>query len=319
MNDDARSSAEKLPPILAVGTAVVALVEVRGADGRPTHPRGTAGLVVTSPLDPEHRYRVRFPGGDEVSLKRQQVQVLSVYQREGSGSPVDPLREYDLFSRVIYRCVIGSRAYGLSHEASDTDRRGVYLPPAAAHWSIYGVPEQLENEATQEVYWELEKYLKLALKGNPNVLETLYSPLVEHADPFAQRMLAVRHVFLSKLIYQTFNGYALSQMNKLEQDLRTKGKVKWKHAMHLLRLLIAGTETLRTGELPVLVTRDRDRLISVRDGAETWESVNGWRLALHGEFERAFADSRLPERPDYETANGLLLDARREMAAKERV
>ncbi|HZW07029.1 MAG TPA: hypothetical protein VFF65_07885, partial [Phycisphaerales bacterium] len=110
MSDTPRT--ERLPPILPVGTAVVALVEARGADGRPTHPRGTAGLVVTSPLDPEHSYRVRFPGGDEVSLKRHHVQVLSVYQREGSGSPVDPLREHDLFSHVIYRCVIGSRAYG---------------------------------------------------------------------------------------------------------------------------------------------------------------------------------------------------------------
>jgi predicted nucleotidyltransferase len=296
---------------------VVALIEVRGSDGRPTHPRGTTGLIVTSPLDPEHSYRVRFPGGDEASLNRHQVQVLSVYQREGGGSPLDPLREHDLFSHVIYKCVIGSRAYGLSHDASDTDRRGVYLPPASVHWSIYGVPEQLENEATQEVYWELEKFLRLALKGNPNVLETLYSPLVEHADETAQRMLSIRSAFLSRLIYQTFNGYALSQMNKLEQDLRIKGKVKWKHAMHLVRLLLAGIEALRTGELPVLVTHDRDRLLAIRDGAEPWESVNAWRLSLHAEFEQAFAASRLPDRPDYHAANSLLLEARRRMAAKE--
>lgn len=308
---------ESPPPILPVGTAVVALVEVRGSDGRPTHPRGTTGLVIVAPLDPEHSYRVRFPGGDEVSLKRHHVQVLSVYQRDGGGSPVDPLREYDLFSHVIYKCVIGSRAYGLSHDASDTDRRGVYLPPARVHWSIYGVPEQLENETTQEVYWELEKFLRLALKGNPNVLETLYSPLVEHADETARNLLAIRSAFLSKLIYQTFNGYALSQMNKLEQDLRTKGKVKWKHAMHLVRLLIAGIEALKTGELQVLVTRDRERLLSIRDGAETWEAVNAWRLTLHTEFEQAFAASRLPERPDYHAANQLLIEARRLMVAKE--
>ncbi|MEZ4727824.1 MAG: nucleotidyltransferase domain-containing protein [Caldilineaceae bacterium] len=41
--------------------------------------------------------------------------------------------------------MVGSRAYGLAHEESDTDRRGVYLPPADLHWSLYGVPEQLEN------------------------------------------------------------------------------------------------------------------------------------------------------------------------------
>jgi uncharacterized protein len=41
------------------------------------------------------------------------------------------------------------------------------------HWSLYGVPEQLENDATQEVYWELQKFLLLSLKANPNVLECL--------------------------------------------------------------------------------------------------------------------------------------------------
>src|SRR5262245_15396384 len=123
-----------LPPILPVGTAVVALVDVRGPDGRPIHPRGAAGLIVRSPVDPEHAYRVRFPGGDEVSLRRREVQVLSHFQREGldldsAALGADPLAEHDLRRHVIYRCVVGSRAYGLDHDESDTDRRGIYLPP----------------------------------------------------------------------------------------------------------------------------------------------------------------------------------------------
>ena len=45
---------------------------------------------------------------------------------------------------------------------SDIDRRGIYLPPADLHWSLYGVPEQLENDDTQEAYWEVQKFLVLA-------------------------------------------------------------------------------------------------------------------------------------------------------------
>ena len=56
-----------------------------------------------------------------------------------------------LNDHVIYRCVIGSRAYGLEHEASDTDRRGVYLPPAELHWSLQGVPEQVENDVAKPI------------------------------------------------------------------------------------------------------------------------------------------------------------------------
>jgi len=58
---------------------------------------------------------------------------------------------------VIFRCVVGSRAYGLDGPGSDTDRRGIYLPPADLHWSLYGVPEQIEDHERQECYWELQK------------------------------------------------------------------------------------------------------------------------------------------------------------------
>jgi len=302
-----------LPPILPVGTAIVALVDVRGHDGRPSHPRGTAGLIIKSPADPEHNYRVRFPGGDEVTLSRREMEVLSIYNSPGYQHN-DPLTGHNLNQHVIYRCIVGSRAYGLDHDQSDTDRRGIYLPPASMHWSIYGVPEQLENDATQECYWELEKFLRLALKANPNVLEALHSPLVEQADEIARELLAARGAFVSKLVYQTFNGYAMSQFKKMEQELRNRGAIKWKHAMHLLRLLLAGIETLRTGVVPVLVTEHRERLLAIRDGQMPWDEVEAWRKELHAGFEREFERTRVPERPDYEMVNRILVKARRSMA-----
>jgi len=305
----------RLPPILPMGTAVVALVDVRGVDGRPLHPRGTAGLIVAAPLDSEHSYRIRFPGGDEHALKRREVQVLSHYQSQ--GYLLDPLSEYDLYQHVVYRCVVGSRAYGLDRAGSDTDRRGIYLPPASMHWSVYGVPEQLENVQTEECYWELEKFIKLALKANPNILEALYSPLVEHAEPIALRLREERSIFLSRLVYQTFNGYAMSQFRKIEQDVRNQGQIKWKHAMHLIRLLQSGITALRTGELPVAVVVGRDELLAIRDGLMSWDDVDAWRKALHADFERAFEASTLPDRPDYERANDLLVLARAEMARRE--
>jgi hypothetical protein len=209
---------------------------------------------------------------------------------------------------------VGSRAYGLDTETSDVDRRGIYLPPAEQHWSLYGVPEQLEDAATQECYWELQKFLGMALKANPNVLECLYSPLVELATPLAVELLAMRAIFLSQLIYQTYNGYALSQFRKLEQDLRTTGAIRWKHAMHLIRLLLAGIETLRTEVVQVRVDAShRARLLAIRQGMMPWAEVDDWRLALHRTFDEAFASTRLPARPDHAAANAYLVRARRSM------
>lgn len=295
--------------IFSAGTQVVTLVEVAGAGS--VHPRGTVGVVVQSPTDHGHSYRVRFPDGFEAPLKRNEITMLARFQEGELGDGAHAVAHAELYRRVIYRCVIGSQAYGLADVGSDVDRRGIYLPTAERHWSLYGVPEQMENDETQEAYWELQKFLVLALKANPNVLECLYTPLVEQATPLAQELLAMRSVFLSRLVYQTYNGYVMSQFKKMQADLRNHGKVKWKHVMHLIRLLLSGIGVLREGSVPVRVDAHRDRLLAIRRGEMPWEEVESWRLRLHREFDAALEATKLPERPDYERANAFLVSARR--------
>ncbi len=302
-----------LPLILPVGTQVVLAVDVPGSDGARAYAAGSVGMIVKAPVDNEHSYRVRFPDGSEAALRRQHLAVRKQVQEQGLHQPITEEAEANLYEHVIYRCVVGSRAYGLDGPDSDTDRRGIYLPPAAMQWSLYGVPDQLEREETQECYWELQRFLVLALKANPNVLECLYTPLVETALPLAEELLAMRASFLSKLIYQTYNGYVMSQFRKLEQDRRTRGEIKWKHAMHLIRLLLSGVIALKEGRVPVRVEDHREQLLAIRRGEVPWEEVNAWRLSLHTTFDEAFAETHLPERPDYERANTFLLKARRSM------
>jgi len=179
------------------------------------------------------------------------------------------------------------------------------------HWSLYGVPEQLEDDATQEVYWEVQKFVSLALKANPNILECLYSPIVETATPLAQELLAMRDCFLSKLVFQTYSGYTTSQFRKMQADIRNQGQVKWKHVMHLLRLLLSGIHVLREQTVAVQVGDHRERLLAVRQGEVTWEDTEEWRLQLQEQFESAWQTTRLPDRPDYDRANRFLVKARR--------
>lgn len=294
-----------LPYVLPIGTQVVLRTSSQQS-------AGAVGVIVSSPVDAGHAYRVRLADGRELSAKRGDLVVLRHFQREENALVV-PAPAVDYMPYVIYCCVIGSRAYGLDHADSDIDRRGIFLPPAERHWSLTGVPEQIENEATQECYWELSKFLILALKANPNVLECLHTPLVEEATPVAREMLEMRAVFVTKLVYQTYNGYVLSQFKKLSADLRNKGAVKWKHVMHLIRLLLSGVAALRTGIVPVRVEEHREKLLAIRGGQMPWEEVDRWRLAMHEEFDRAYAATTLPERPDYARVNDFLVRARRSM------
>lgn len=103
----------------------------------------------------------------------------------------------------------------------------------------------------------------------------------------------------------------LSQFKKLEQDLRNRGEIRWKHVMHLIRLLLSGVTVLREGFVPLRVDAYRDRLLAIRTGQVPWNEVEEWRLALHTELDGALARTMLPEQPDYERANQFLIRARR--------
>jgi hypothetical protein len=105
----------------------------------------------------------------------------------------------------------------------------------------------------------------------------------------------------------------MSQFKKIEQDIRNHGEVRWKHAMHLLRLLHSGAATLRTGNVPVRVEAHRERLLAVKRGEIPWGEVDAWRKELHRDFEEALASTKLPERPNYEATNEFLLKARKTM------
>jgi hypothetical protein len=277
-----------------------------------TRPGGRVGVVAHSPIDPEHCYRVRFTNGLEESFHRADLSIFRHLQGEvpGAWAPTD------FYKFVAYRCVVGSTAYGLSQEGSDVDRRGFYLPPAELEWSLAGVPEQLET-ANEEVYWEIEKFIRLALKANPNVLECLYSPIVETCTPIACELIDARESFLSQFVHRTYNAYVLSQFKKLEQDLRNRGQIRWKHVMHLIRLLLSGVVVLKHGFVPLRVDEYRDRLLAIRNGDVSWDEVERWRLALHLELDSALAATRLPEYPNYDRANDLLIRARRMAASPE--
>lgn len=303
--------------IFSTGTQVVTLRNITAEGGRILHPRGSVGVVVRSPGDLSHSYRVRFLDGIEEPLRHEDVMMLARFKEGEIGNSQVTAGQNDLFNRIFYRCIIGSRAYGLEGDDSDTDYRGIYLPPADLHWSLYGVPDQIDREETQEQYWELQRFLVLALKANPNVLECLYTPLVETITPLGEELLQMRSSFLSRMIFQTYNGYVTSQFKKMQSDIRNQGQVKWKHVMHLIRLLISGISVLRQGVIPVRMDEHRQQLLGVKRGEVPWEETEKWRLSLHREFEQAVQQTSLPERPDYERANALLVKARRTALQEE--
>ena len=305
-----KHSIRRLAPgfVIPAGTQVVLHTSKQPDDSEIVKKPGSVGVVLESPPHNDQPYLVQFADGlivrahfRELSLRRQEV-----------DNELAELDE-DLTKFIIYRCQVGSKAYGLATDDSDDDLRGIYLPPARLHWSLYQLPEQLESADDQkdEVYWELEKFLRLALKANPNVLETLWTPMVLDANEIANELRSIRGEFLSKHLYKTYSGYVLSQFRRMSNAQKKKGTYKTKHAMHLVRLLLSGINALETGEIMVDVSAHREELLNIRNGALSFIDVKSRALELDRQFQLAFDKTSLPDQPDYACVDAFLIRARR--------
>ncbi|TRV72499.1 nucleotidyltransferase [Streptomyces sp. 130] len=227
---------------------------------------------------------------------------------------ITPTAEDLVRDHTVYSCVMGSRAFGLATGTSDTDRRGVFLAPTPLFWRFEKPPTHVEGPADEQFSWELERFCELALRANPNVLECLHSPLVDHVDDTGRELLALRGAFLSRRAHDSFVRYALAQRRKLEADVRQYGAPRWKHAMHLLRLLTSCRDLLRTGELTIEVGEAREALLAVRRGEVPWPEVERRMTRLAAENDEAAGTSPLPPEPDRARVEDFLIRVRRASA-----
>jgi uncharacterized protein len=297
--------------VVLVGTQVVTLSNTKSPEGALLHKSGAIAVIIEAPSRPSGQYLVRFPDGSIALLTRGSFEARK--QRPKSFLSLFRTPPHDLFEFVIYRCVVGPSAYGLNDSDSAPDRRGIYLPPADKHWSLWGLPEQLERRDSQECYWELEKFLRLALRANPVALECLYTPLVEIATPLAKELLAMRSVFLTRIVYHTYNNILTYQFKEFSRDRRSSGRVRWKHGARLIRLLLSGITILNERQLPLELAAHRDKLLAIHRGQCDWKELDSWRKQLHKDFDAALAKTTLPEHPDFDRVNSFLLKARRSM------
>lgn len=114
---------------------------------------------------------------------------------------------------LIFEAIVGSKAYGLDTEKSDTDIRGIYVVPRELFYSMEW-PRQVANESNDIVYYEISRFVELLSKNNPNIIELLNIPSDYILYRHRVMDLFPRDLFLSKLCEKTFANYAYSQVKK---------------------------------------------------------------------------------------------------------
>jgi hypothetical protein len=197
---------------LPTGTEVTTRVD-RTVDGE-LRPQGATGRVAK--LDGD-RVEVAFLDGRRATYLRTEVtpRKLGVQRyAQRRAAAWEHLRPC-----VVIDTLVGSRAWGVSDEGSDEDRRGVFVLPFAWTTGLVEPPLDLVSLDGSQTYWELGKALRQALRADPNTLEMLFAdPII--VDPLGAELVAIRDAFLSQEIYGSFGRYALSQLDRLEHNQR---------------------------------------------------------------------------------------------------
>jgi predicted nucleotidyltransferase len=149
-----------------------------------------------------------------------------------------PVEQHTLFLTLA-----GSQAHGTARESSDVDVRGVCVAPLSLRLSLFRSFEQYEGALpaglaesvipriqehptaarglsikTECVIFDVAKFVSLCAAANPNALEILFADERDWllATPQWRRLHDQRSQFLTKKVQQTFLGYAMAQLKKIQ-------------------------------------------------------------------------------------------------------
>ena len=210
---------------------------------------------------------------------------------------------------TILQAVTGSKAYGLDHALSDTDKMSVFVAPtvkvsgldwAAKHESFSDAGPTGDDNTGHEI----GKFLRLTLKSNPTLIELFFMDDYEILDDIGRAMIDIRSsVLYDEGIRYAYYNYALSQHKRVMYDWPDH---KPKMARHGLRIARQATELLTTGEMNVRVSDPQE-----------YFDMDSMRLdeidaKLAPEIDRILTcDSVLPEKPDRAKVAEFLEEVRR--------
>jgi predicted nucleotidyltransferase len=218
---------------------------------------------------------------------------------------------------------VGSRGLGLHNEDSDTDLMGICIEPAEYVIGTKNFESKSERTAPKGersspgdielTTYSLRKYVKLAMRGNPTVLQLMYLPSYKFISKEGHALLDIRNAFVTREAGVRFGAYLRNQKMKLLGEksgmrgpLVEKFGYDTKLAMHAVRLGIQGVEYLQAGYMTMpLYEEDRKFLLDIRAGNYRLEVV----LECIGDIQNELdvATDNCTVEPDEDLINDFLI------------
>ncbi len=216
--------------------------------------------------------------------------------------------------RLVYAKVWGSHSHGTQLPASDVDYLAVYQLPTRTVLGLDSWPDTVDGKGPDFESHEIGKFAQLLLKGNPGVVEMLFTERMQVASPAWEALRARRVMALNQATLGQYLGYCDSQLRRLKNGTRlhtSGGEYNTKWAYHLLRVAL-NAELIAKGQTPV-VTETGDRLahlMRARAGEFTPDEIAAQYEAIRARIDTAAGS--LPETADKAFLEQWLWDRRQE-------
>lgn len=214
--------------------------------------------------------------------------------------------DWDIENYIIFETLVGSHLYGTTTKDSDTDYRGICVPPFEIMNNLFLNFEQKDSWNgifEDRVIYNIKKFFKLCADANPSIIEILFIPerfWIKH-KPIWYKILEKRNLFLSKKAKYTFTGYAHSQLQKIKthrQWLLNPPKRKPTRENFGLSL----NPRISYEQMSALITLPADIVLeefreearlekSYRDAKHEWDQYDNWkntRNKIRAELEEKY-------------------------------
>lgn len=156
---------------------------------------------------------------------------------------------------LLFGSLTGGHLYGFPSFDSDWDIRGVHVLPLEKVVGLYSEEETVTYNRTVErlkidlITYDVGEYFQLLLKQSPNVLEEIYSPLVQYETLYLEELREITRGCITKGFGQSYRSYAQKTWNSFEKQRRLKP------LLYVFRVLLTGLHLMETGEVESNIMR----------------------------------------------------------------
>lgn len=166
---------------------------------------------------------------------------INLIKEKIQGEEYDFLRGDRFKDNIMLLTVGGSYAYGTnvanSEHTSDVDIRGIYLNSPMEVLTMNCVGKPYEDKDTDSVIYPFKQMIDLLVNVNPNVIEMLGTK-EEHIFKLSEEGKMLKDnvdLFLTQRVSNSFGGYAISQLRRLQNALARDSYAQVDKEKHILQ------------------------------------------------------------------------------------